>query len=163
MSNTATAAERWVLEIERHVLAQKQIMMDAASKCAPFKKLIGEAKAAAKNEGISVEALNALITQRQHLRNAVGVVKKLEDDDLISELEMLRDQVPAVEGVEDLWAYAREQIEGEIAEAKAKRSPRAAAAAKAKSDALDDLADDEFDRVGRENVTKLNAGIKKLN
>jgi hypothetical protein len=162
MTNTAQAAQRWLDEIEKHVETCQQIMMDAAAKCQPYKTLINEAKAAAKNEGIGTKALSALILERKHLRNAAKVRDKLEDEDIVAELEMLRDQVKAVAGIEDLFSFAADQIEGEI---EAKRGKKAADRAKAKSDVLDDLtgkSEDEFDRVGRENAAAVEAGIKPL-
>lgn len=120
MTNYANA-QRWVDEIEKHILAQQQIMIEAAGKCAPIKKMISDVKAAAKNDGMSVKALNALILERKHLRNAAAVRDKLEDEDLIAELEMLRDRVAAVAGLEDLFSHAVGEIDAEIASAKAGR------------------------------------------
>lgn len=176
MTNTATAAERWVLEIEKHVLSKQQIMIQAAADCEPFNKLIREAKAAAKEEGISVKALSALILERKHLRNAANVREKLEDDDLIAELEMLRDQVSSVAGIEDLFSFATEQLDGEIAKAKSGKSA-AAKVKKAKASTLDNLSDDsdirpthlkEAERqrleeeAAKRNAAALNDGISKL-
>jgi hypothetical protein len=145
MSNAATAADRWVKEIEGHVLTCQQIMAKAAADCGKYKTFISEAKTAAKNEGVGTKALNALLLERKHLRNAANVRAKLEDDDLIAELEMLRDQVKPVEGLE-LFKFAAEQIDGEIAKAKGKTAEKVRKKKAAAIDSLtDDLDDKDFD------------------
>jgi hypothetical protein len=176
VTNAASAAERWVLEIERHEQAKREIMIEAAADCEPKNKLIREAKAAAKNEGISVKALSALILERKHLRNAAKVREKLDDEDLIAELEMLRDQVSAVAGVEDLFSFATEQLDGEITKAKAGKKAKGQpipaddeqseddqdlrSTAQKEAEAARLAQEAEVEKAVADNVTKLRRGIK---
>lgn len=177
MSN-APNAQLWVDDIEKHILAKQQIMIKAAADCAPINKMISEVKSAAKNDGISVKVLNALILERKHLRNAANVREKLEDDDLVAELEVLRDGVRAVEGIEDLFSFAAAEIDEKITAIKSRRGKKQAERAASDSAAVDSLTDDDLPEDDEDprprfmkeaeaehvadNVTKIGKGIKPL-
>ena len=176
-TNVPTAAQRWVDEIEKHERSIESVRMKAAADCKPFHQFIREAKAAAKNEGIGVRALNELLYERKLLKKLAARGKAL-DENFVEELEVLRDQVAPVEDIE-LFSFAAGRLDEEIAEAKAKRQNQRA---KVKSDAIDSLTDDfeagddrpphlraaheqieAEQRAAAENAAKLESGIKTLN
>lgn len=137
MTNGFENAQRWIDECEKHALSCQQIMMEAAAKCAPFKAMLKEAKAAAKESGISTTVLNAALLERKHLRNAAKVQEKIEDDDLRAELDEFRRKIAPVADL-PLFGAALDAAEGKV---KAGRKTPA----QRNSEAMDSVADQPED------------------
>ncbi len=168
--NTPSSVQRWVDEHERHEAECQQIMIEAAAKCAPIKARMLEVKKAAKNDGISTKVFGAILLERKHLKNAAKVRDKL-DEEFQDELDMLREKLAPVADL-PIFGAAIQAAEEKATGAKKRKAEKA----KANSDAIDSLTQQDDDEDPRprflkdkgETVTgdaaleRLSEGIKPL-
>ena len=157
-SNGFEAAQRWVDEIEKHQETKKSIMMKAVADCGPVEKMIKDAKAAAKNAGISPTLLGKALKERDLLRKVVKNRGDL-DDEAVDDFEQL---ISALKPVADLPLFGAAIDHAEVEKAKAeKKKAKAAEGRAAMASLLPKDAPGVPDQV-KNNVVALNEGIKPL-
>lgn len=80
MSNGFESAERWVKEIERHHETLATYQGEYMARCRTVRESISGCFDAAKEAGIPVKELRAVIKERSLLRKIEGLREKLDED-----------------------------------------------------------------------------------
>lgn len=111
------ALQRFVDRIERLQAEIDLISLHAIEEKAPIRSDIGQVKTEAKDAGVNIKALNAILKRRRLERQAAGVDEKLDLAErafyaqMSESLERLADQLPG------LGEAARDQFKAKRAEA----------------------------------------------
>ncbi|MGO4171587.1 hypothetical protein [Bosea sp. TAF32] len=140
MSNGFEGAERWVKEIERHHETLATYQGEYMARCRTVRESISGCFDAAKDAGIPVKELRAVITERKLLRKIEGIREKL-DEEQVETFDQIKHALGMLDGL-----------------------PLGDAALK-RSNAIDSLTDDDGEDAdavaGRKNAEALGAGIQQ--
>lgn len=141
MSNGFESAERWVTEIERHHETLATYQGEYMARCRTVRESISGCYDAAKESGIPVKELRAVIKERQ-LHKKIEALRENLDEEQAETFDQIKH---ALGMLNDL----------PLGEAALKRS-----------EAIDSLTDDDDDAdtvAANANADKLRSGIGKLN
>lgn len=145
MSNGFESAERWVKEIERHHETLATYQGEYMARCRTVRESISGCYDAAKESGIPVKELRAVIKERTLLRKIEGIRGNLDDE-----------QVETFDQIKHALGMLSDLPLGDAA------LKRSAAIDSLTGDDGDDEPD-ENERAAGDNAERLRAGISTLN